>query len=537
VDIVNPFSAIAVPEGLVIVLVMITAATALLQFFTWNRLRRAAAPPDLSPVQTQVELLHRIAEQTEHSLRDEFSRLRQELAGQTQAVRQEMAASFTLLKDSLLQQNAVLGAGNDQRLDQFRQGVEQRLDAFSAGTSQQIELLRNSLGDSGGRLQTQVSQELVKLQAALSHTAQQSREETSGALKAVSESVVSSVVALTTTQKTQLEEIRGTVDTRLVAMSADNEKRLEQMRQTVDEKLQGTLEARLGESFKLVSERLEQVHRGLGEMQTLASGVGDLKRVLTNVKTRGTWGEVQLGSLLEQILTPEQYEKNVSTTGTQERVEFAIKLPGGEQGRTCWLPVDAKFPVEDYQRLIEASEQGDAEAVESATRKLEATLKLCARTISEKYLLPPATTDFGILFLATEGLYAEALRRTGLAESLQRDYRVILTGPNTFAAILNSLQMGFRTLAIQKRSSEVWETLSGVKTQFAKYADVLTKVKEKLQEATNTVDRAEVRTRALQRQLRDVESAPNGPQGHADSLLDLALVEHGDELSLTESGK
>jgi len=534
VDVVNPFSVIGVPEGLVIVLVMVTVATALAQLVIWKRLRNTA-PPDLSPVQVQIELLQRILEQTEPTLGDEFSRLRQELAGQTQALRQEMGSSFTLLKDSLLQQTVAVGSGNDQRLDQFRQGVEQRLDAFSAGTSKQIELLRNSLGDSGGRLQTQVSQELTKLQTALSHTAQQSREETSAALKAVSDSVVNSVVALTATQKTQLEEIRGTVDTRLVAMSANNEKRLEQMRQTVDEKLQGTLEARLGESFKLVSERLDQVHRGLGEMQTLASGVGDLKRVLTNVKTRGTWGEVQLGNLLEQILTPDQYEKNVSTTGTQERVEFAIKLPGQESERACWLPVDAKFPVEDYQRLVEASEQGDAEAVEAATRRLEATLKLCARTISEKYLLPPATTDFGILFLATEGLYAEALRRPGLAESLQRDFRVILTGPNTFAAILNSLRMGFRTLAIQKRSSEVWETLSAVKTQFDKYGDVLAKVKRKLQEASNTVDHAEVRTRALQRQLRDVESAPDGSEDNGNSLLDLALVEHDDEFLLTDS--
>jgi DNA recombination protein RmuC len=294
-------------------------------------------------------------------------------------------------------------------------------------------------------------------------------------------------------------------------MSADNEKRLEQMRQTVDEKLQGTLEARLGESFKLVSDRLEQVHKGLGEMQTLASGVGDLKRVLSNVKTRGTWGEVQLGALLEQMLTPDQYEKNVATTGTSERVEFAIKLPGREPGQTCWLPVDAKFPVEDYQRLLEASERGDAAAVEAATRSLETTLKLCARTISDKYLLPPATTDFGLLFLPTEGLYAEALRRTGLAEALQRDYRVILTGPNTFAAILNSLQMGFRTLAIQQSSSEVLGTLSAVKTEFAKYAGVLAVVRKRLQQAADTVDLAETRTRVLQRQLRDIGSTPSDP--------------------------
>jgi DNA recombination protein RmuC len=321
---------------------------------------------------------------------------------------------------------------------------------------------------------------------------------------------------LTLAQKTQIDEIRGTVEARLGAMSADNEKRLEQIRQTVDEKLQGTLEARLGESFKLVSDRLEQVHKGLGEMQTLASGVGDLKRVLTNVKTRGTWGEVQLGALLEQMLTPDQYAKNVATTGTNERVEFAIKLPGREPGQPCWLPVDAKFPVEDYQRLLDAAELGDAAAVEAATKSLEATLKQCARAISTKYLQPPSTTDFGLLFLPTEGLYAEALRRPALAETLQREHRVILTGPNTFAAILNSLQMGFRTLAIQQSSSEIMSTLSVVKTEFAKYAGVLAKVKQRLHEATTTVEQAETRTRVLERSLRDV-SAPapgemDGPQ-------------------------
>jgi DNA recombination protein RmuC len=242
-------------------------------------------------------------------------------------------------------------------------------------------------------------------------------------------------------------------------------------------------------------------------MQTLASGVGDLKRVLTNVKTRGTWGEVQLGSLLEQILTPEQFEKNVNTTGTSERVEFAIKLPGGENGQPCWLPVDAKFPVEDYQRILEASENGDAAAVDAACRALETTIRLCAKSISEKYLSPPRTTNFGILFLATEGLYAEALRRAGLAEAIQRDYQVILTGPNTFAAILNSLRMGFQTLTIQKKSGEVWERLGAVKTQFSKYAGVLAKVKKKLQEAANTVDDAERRTRVLQSELRHLESS------------------------------
>jgi DNA recombination protein RmuC len=418
-------------------------------------------------------------------------------------------------------------------LDQLRQGVEQRLNTFSTETNQKIELLRSSSAEFGARLHGQLNQGIEQLQSALNLAAQQSREQTAASLKSVSESVVKSVVDLSAEQKHQLGEIRTTVDSRLIAMSGDNEKRLDQMRQTVDEKLQGTLEARLGQSFQLVSDRLEQVHKGLGEMQSLASGVGDLKRVLTNVKTRGTWGEVQLETLLEQMLAPEQYGKNVNTTGTQERVEFAIKLPGREAGKSCWLPVDAKFPVEDYQRLVEASERSDSDAVEEATRKLEATLKLCARKISEKYLMPPATTDFGILFLATEGLYAEALRRVGLAEFLQREYRVILTGPNTFAAILNSLQMGFRTLTIQQRSSEVWETLGAVKTEFSKYAIVLAKVKKKLEEASHTVDQAETRTRVLQKHLRNVETPTSGSQEGMGHLIE--AVEDDEELALTDT--
>ena len=310
---------------------------------------------------------------------------------------------------------------------------------------------------------------------------------------------------LRTSLTQQLESIRGVVDQRLLAIQTDNAAKLEQMRQTVDEKLQTTLEARLGESFRLVSERLEQVHKGLGEMQNLASGVGDLKRVLSNVTTRGAWGEVQLGNLLAQILAPEQYERDVATTGTAERVEFAIKLPGKDTD-PVWLPVDAKFPMETYQRLASAAECGDAAGVEAASRELETVIRACAKTFSGKYLAPPRTTDFGILFLATEGLYAEALRRPGLAETLQRDYRVVLSGPTTFAALLNCLQMGFRTLAIQQRSSEVWKLLGDVKGQFGKYSQVLATIRKRLEQATQTVDDAAVRTRAIERQLKKVET-------------------------------
>jgi len=304
-----------------------------------------------------------------------------------------------------------------------------------------------------------------------------------------------------------MRELKATVESRLATIQSENEKKLDQMRQTVDEKLQGTLEARLGESFRQVSERLEQVHSGLGEMKTLASGVGDLKRVLSNVKTRGTWGEVQLGAIIEQILAPEQFERNVATSGTGARVEYAVKLPGGDSsGGPVWLPIDAKFPMEDYSRLVEASERGDVEAVEKASRQLEMTIRLSAKNLSERYLAPPLTTDFGILFLSTEGLYAEAMRRPSFADAIQREYRVVLSGPSTLAALLNALQIGFRTLAIQKRSSEVWETLGSVKTEFSKYAQVLVVVKQKLSQAQDSIDKAETRTRAIQRTLRDVEA-------------------------------
>jgi len=287
------------------------------------------------------------------------------------------------------------------------------------------------------------------------------------------------------------------------------------VRSTVDDQLQGTLERRLGESFSLVSERLEQVHKGLGEMQTLAAGVGDLKKVLTNVKIRGTWGEVQLGNLLEQILTPAQYGKNVCTKGEgAERVEFAIKLPGRDPNGAehVWLPIDAKFPHEDYSRLVDAADAGDLAAVEAASKALEHRVRQCARDIADKYIAPPATTDFGLMFLPTEGLYAEVIRRPGLGDMVQRESRVIIAGPTTLAALLNSLQMGFRTLAIEQRSGEVWAVLGEAKTEFRRYGDVLDRIKHKLQEATNAVDTAAVRTRAIERKLRGVEETQGAPE-------------------------
>jgi DNA recombination protein RmuC len=379
------------------------------------------------------------------------------------------------------------------------------------------------------RTERALKDELGRHREEATAAARAQREELAGALKGQNDSTLKTLDTLGAAQRTQLERfseqlvrlietaarqaetLRAAVESQLTRLQADNAAKLEEMRRTVDEKLQGTLERRLGESFKLVSERLELVHKGLGEMQTLASGVGDLKKVLTNVKTRGTWGEMQLGSLLEQILTPEQYAQNVATrAGSGERVEFALKLPGRDvqDGQPVWLPIDAKFPKEDYERLVAAADAADPAAVEQAARQLEARLRLEARNIREKYLDPPHTTDFGILYLPTEGLYAEALRRPGLVEALQRDCRVNLAGPTTLAALLNSLQMGFRTLAIEKRSSEVWAVLGAVKTEFGKFGEVIDKVQKKLNEASSAIDAAGTRTRVIERRLREVQELP-----------------------------
>jgi len=335
------------------------------------------------------------------------------------------------------------------------------------------------------------------------------REESAGAAKTQREEL-----------GTSLESVRSIVDLRLKELQEDNAKQIDKMRATVDEKLQGTLEKRLGESFKLVSDRLEQVHQGLGAMQQLASDVGGLQKVLSNVKMRGGWGEVQLGALLEQVLTPDQFARNVKTREESgEHVEFAIKLPGDENGAPVWLPIDAKFPTEDYQRLLAAQDQGDVAAIEDAMKSLETQLKRSAKDICQKYINPPRTTDFALMFLPTEGLYAEAIRRIGLAEQVQRDCRVVFAGPTTLAALLNSLQMGFRTLAIQKRSSEVWNLLSTVKTEFGKFGEALSAVKDKLDQASRHVDNVAVRSRAITKKLRDVEELPSNPQPLLKNLI------------------
>jgi len=319
-----------------------------------------------------------------------------------------------------------------------------------------------------------------------------------------------------------LESVRGVVDQRLKQLQEDNTGQLEKMRATVDEKLQGTLEKRLGESFKLVSDRLEQVHQGLGAMRQLASDVGGLQKVLSNVKTRGGWGEVQLGNLLEQVLTADQFSRNVQTrSDSAERVDFAIKLPGDENGAPVWLPIDSKFPTEDYQRLLAAQDKGDTEAIEGAMRGLETQLKKSAKDICAKYINPPRTTDFALMFLPTEGLYAEAIRRVGLAEQVQRDCRVIFAGPTTLAALLNSLQMGFRTLAIQKSSSEVWNLLASVKNEFGKFGMLLDGVKRKLDQASSQIDDVARKSRTIEKRLNQVEALPSNPQPLLRDLLPL----------------
>jgi len=356
---------------------------------------------------------------------------------------------------------------------------------------------------SGSDVQTELAKRLEMLDRGLRDEFSRNREEGAAAAKVQREELSAS-----------LEGVRSIVDLRLKQLQEDNSQQIEKMRATVDEKLQGTLEKRLGESFKLVSERLEQVHQGLGAMQQLASDVGGLQKILTNVKTRGGWSEWQLGVLLEEMLTADQFMKNVKTRDdTDERVEFAIKLPGDENGAPVWLPIDAKFPREDYERLITAQEKGDVEAIDQAMKNLETQLKRCAKDICQKYINPPRTTDFALMFLPTEGLYAEAIRRIGLVQQVQRDCRVTFVGPTTLAALLNSLQMGFRTLAIQKRSSEVWNLLSEVKTEFGKFGEALSAVKDKLDQASRHVDNVAVRSRAITKKLRDVEDLPANPKG------------------------
>jgi DNA recombination protein RmuC len=352
--------------------------------------------------------------------------------------------------------------------------------------------------------------------------------------KTLADTLTTQLQSLSEANARRLSEVRGTLEQQLTQLQQNNAAKLDEMRRTVDEKLQTTLETRLGESFKQVAERLEQVHKGLGEMQNLASGVGDLQRVLTNVKTRGMFGEVQLEALLEQVLTQEQYARQVETKPrSNQRVDFAIRFPGrSADGAPVWLPIDAKFPREDYERLLDAHERADAAAAELAAKALEARIRTEARAVAESYLAPPHTTDFAILFLPIESLYAEVLRRPGLMHSLQRDWRVTLAGPTTLLAMLNSLHMGFRTLALEQQASEVWKVLGAVKTEFERYGEWVARIKEQVQKASDTLDKADTRTRQMRRALKVVEALPDA---QAQALLPLGADPNGETSDESES--
>jgi DNA recombination protein RmuC len=457
--------------GVALLALMVLVALLLL----WLVFRRTDERPLAALAETLRQRSIEDTQRLEHSLRSEVQ-------GSASSTRQELAGTLALFQQTLLAQSGDVARTQNEQIDSFRT---------------QLAAMQQQVGDA-----------LQGATQALSLQSLASRDALDVALKRLADSVADQLRALTEANERRMGEMRGAVETRLAALQQGNEAKLEQMRATVDEKLHATLEQRLGESFKQVADRLEQVHRGLGEMQTLARDVGSLNRVLSNVKTRGIFGEVQLAGLLEQVFTPEQYGANVATVpGSIDRVEFAIRLPGQrEDGAPLWLPIDAKFPREDYERLVEAHERADAAAMEAAARGIESRLKLEARRIRDKYVSPPHTTDFAILFVPTEGLYAEALRRPGLVQAMQRDHKVMLAGPTTLLATLTSLQMGFRTLALERRSAEVWEVLGAVKTEFGKFGDVLAKMRQKLKEAGDTIDAAEVRTRAMARQLRGVES-------------------------------
>lgn len=502
-----------------VVLAVGLAALALGQFFGYRRRREAAA------LERQERFAAQEAERREREAREaaqaqaaeaRAAALERQLAAALQdgarATRQELAATLALMQQALLAQAGDAVRTQNEQIDTLRtqlaalqQMLAQQLQGTVQAQAQQAQAGRDAQDEALRRFGAAQAEGMRDIGAALTASLRTLTEGTDRRLAEVRASV-----------EARLAELRQGVEQRVAALQEGNEKKLEQMRATVDEKLHATLEQRLGESFRQVAERLEQVHKGLGEMQGLARDVGSLNRVLTNVKTRGIFGEVQLGALLEQVFTPGQFAANVATVpGSSERVEYAIRLPGrGEAGARgadtapLWLPIDAKFPREDYERLLEAHERADAAGMETAARAIELRLRAEARQIRDKYVAPPHTTDFAILFLPTEGLYAEALRRPGLVQALQADFKVMLAGPTTLLAVLNSLQMGFRTLALEQRSAEVWEVLGAVKTEFGKFGEVLAKTKKKLDEASRTIDQAGVRSRAMQRHLRGVEALP-----------------------------
>jgi DNA recombination protein RmuC len=432
--------------------------------------------------------------------------LRTEVKSSARDTRGELSQGLSLFQQALLAQSGDVARTQNEQIDSFRV----QLAAMQQQVAQALQAATQSLTQQAQSGSESVAASLAQAREAQASGLMQTREAQDMALKRFADGLNEQLRQLSESNERRLGEVRQVVEQRLAALQEGNEKKLDQMRATVDEKLQSTLEARLGESFKQVADRLEQVHKGLGEMQTLAQGVGDLKHLLTNVKTRGIFGEAQLAGLLEQVFTVDQYAAQVVTRrGGKNPVDFAIKLPGrSDAGEPLWLPIDAKFPNEDYERLLDAQQRADAPGAEIAGKALEVRIRFEAKSISEKYIEPPYTTDFAILFLPTEGLYAEVLRRPGLMESLQRDHRITLAGPTTLLAMLSSLQMGFRTLALEKRSSEVWQVLGAVKTEFGKFGDVLAKVKAQTETVLNTLSSAEQRSRVMGKALRSVEALP-----------------------------
>ncbi len=460
------------------------------------------------------------------ALAEDLRRGREETGSQARDLREEVQTIVARLSETLGGNIGRLGTAQAEKIE----GVVTNVKSLADANERRLGEMRRD-ADEGGKA---LREEVVRQLKALGELLDGRLEKGAVSQKERLDGVAGEIRRLIQTNAEANENLRRTVEGKLETLRNDNAQKLEEMRKTVDEKLQGTLEERLGEKFKIVSHQLEQVFKSVGEMQSLASGVGDLKRVLTNVKTRGTWAEVSLGHLLEQVMAPEQFVRNVEIKpGSGERVEFAIRLPGqGEGDRAVLLPIDAKFPSEDYERLIDASERADAAAVEAALKGLETRIRQEGQTICSKYISPPDTTDFGILYLPTEGLYAEVIRRPGLVDHLQGQCRIVVAGPTVLLAILNSLRMGFRTLAIQQRSSEVWQTLAAVKTEFGKYGEVLDAVRKKLNEATNQIDKVAVRKRAIDRKLRDVESLPEGEAGAVLSLD--RLIQDGDLLDAAE---
>jgi len=476
----------------------------------WLLLRRS--PVNAEEAAQRQQLLGTLQQQgqaTQQRIERVESELRRELGDSARAGRQEIQQTLATFQETITRQDAEATRTQNAQLDAFAQQLLQLRGTLGDTLTQQLQAI--SLGMS------QQAQEATRTQNAQIDAFAQQLVQLRGTL---GDTLTQQLKALMESNERRLGEMRATLEAQINQLQTSNAAKLDEMRATVDEKLHATLEQRLGESFKQVAERLEQVHKGLGEMQNLAQGVGDLKHLLSNVKTRGMFGEAQLGALLEQVFAPDQYATQVATRpGSRNMVDFAIRLPGrGDDGAPCWLPIDAKFPNEDYERLLDAQQRADAEGAELAARGLEQRIRLEAKSMAEKYLEPPHTTDFAILFLPTEGLYAEVLRRPGLMEALQREHRVTLTGPTTLMAMLNALQMGFRTLALEKRSSEVWQVLGAVKTEFGKFGDVLAKVKNQTQTVLNTLDAAETRSRAMGRALKTVEALP---QDRAQSLLPL----------------